>query len=917
MTLAPGDRLDRFRIEALLGSGGMGAVYRAYDERLQRRVALKVMLREERPEAEPAHGAAESESGAHGRLLREARAAAAITHPHAVAIYDVGEHEGVTYIAMELIDGATLRTWIGAPDVPLATKLRWLAQIAEALAAAHASGLVHRDVKPENVLIQRAPSDDGRGLGSVKVLDFGIARRLLAPASEGVIAPSPRARSEPPPRPDGLPVTPLAATDRGTLTNQGGTVGTPRYMAPEQVRAEAVDGRADQFAWGVVAYELLTGRYPWDEPGGTPLAFVEKLLSHEPPPLDRLTHEVPPAVSAVVARALGKASEDRYPSMRALSAALSSALAGTELAAHEARSTRAARDGTSRTRVAVAAGAVLLALGAAGAIVARVDLGRTSRPSAPAGSGSASAPSPSASAREDDPPPKTTPEALAAYEKGRKAHHQGAASLALSAMREAIRLDPSLAAAHLRVAQLSIDGDPEMARAAYAKAAAGRDALSPRDRAILDAETPLFARATPDLPAWAQAWRSLVEARPRDAEIAMGAARAAQVMGDIEGALGFYERALSVEPDHGEAHAYRVEMLAYLGRWSDAQRAVDECLARDPLATSCVAEHAWISRQQGDCAAMETDARRWIVMTPEAPRGYRALAQALAAEERPTPLVSEAIEQCAARAGTEPQKRVVRLRWTAGLQTRDGDFEGARKTLDALKTETRASADRSMHAAIADLSASIALEIGDARAAGEIAQDFLARREAWIGSIFPDDGNLALDPTGRMLAIQRDAGALDAQSFATKRDAWIAEWSGLRGAQRGNVWIAGFAELAHDRESALAALAKLPELGEPRGMVSYVRLMPFPGRARLLAGKSSDAVPLLRAAASACDQLHDPVTHQRATLWLGEALEATGDTAGACAAYATVERRWRAAKPRSVTAEAAQARRAALRCPRG
>lgn len=169
MPLTAGDPFGRYVIEAVLGEGGMGRVYRALDTRLERKVALKIL----RPPTETHEGAGVSSgdvSDGPSRLLREARAAAALDHPNAVSVFDVGEVDGIPYIAMELIEGRSLRTCMGDATVPMERRVRWLIEIAQALAAAHGRGLVHRDVKPENVMVR---NDD-----VVKVLDFGIARRV-------------------------------------------------------------------------------------------------------------------------------------------------------------------------------------------------------------------------------------------------------------------------------------------------------------------------------------------------------------------------------------------------------------------------------------------------------------------------------------------------------------------------------------------------------------------------------------------------------------------------------------------------------------------------------------------------------------------------------------------------------------------
>ncbi len=268
--LAEGQRFDRYVIEESLGQGGMGHVYRAFDERLDRHVALKLV---QLPDGAP------NEAELHARLLREARAAAKLDHPNAVVIYDVGEEDGTPFIAMELVAGRTLRE-LGT-EAPLADRLRWLGDAGRALDHAHERGLVHRDVKPDNVMVR----DDGR----VKVLDFGIARRLAGPVD---------------------PAGPTASPALPTLTKEGTLIGTTRFMSPEQIRGGDLDGRSDQFSWGVTAYELLSGRTPWK--GDDALALAASVLTDEPPPLS----EAPAPVANVVMRCLAKDPADRFASMK-------------------------------------------------------------------------------------------------------------------------------------------------------------------------------------------------------------------------------------------------------------------------------------------------------------------------------------------------------------------------------------------------------------------------------------------------------------------------------------------------------------------------------------------------------------------------------------------------------------------------
>jgi serine/threonine-protein kinase len=279
MPLSPGDQVGRYRVESLLGQGGMGAVYRAVDGELGRAVALKVIA--ERPD-----------EAAVARFRREARAASALSHPNVATVFDVGTHEGSPYLVMELLDGHAMRRYVGDAEIAREKKLAWLLDVARALDAAHRAGLVHRDVKPDNVMVTSS--------GSAKLLDFGIAR------------PAP------------LPIDPTAPTTQGATTNltqAGKIVGSPFYMAPEQLKGDVADARSDQFAWGVTAYEVLSGRLPWGaEP--TPFALAAKMLNEDARALDPKDAGDDPRVVEVVMRALARDPADRFESMRDVIGAL-------------------------------------------------------------------------------------------------------------------------------------------------------------------------------------------------------------------------------------------------------------------------------------------------------------------------------------------------------------------------------------------------------------------------------------------------------------------------------------------------------------------------------------------------------------------------------------------------------------------
>jgi serine/threonine protein kinase len=265
----PGElgRLGPYRVFEVLGAGGMGFVYRAEDTQLQRPVALKVL----KP-----HLAEDAE--ARQRFLREARAAAALKNDHVVTIYQVGEDQGVPYLAMELMEGMGLDQWLKRGARPtLGDVLRIGREIAAGLDAAHRRGLIHRDIKPGNVWLERIADPSGQSATvRVKVLDFGLAR---------------------------------VAGDDVRLTQTGAVLGTPSYMSPEQARGEHLDQRSDLFSLGSVLYTLCTGLAPFR--GETTLAVLTALAVDTPQPVRDLNPTVPSALAGLISRLLAKAAADR------------------------------------------------------------------------------------------------------------------------------------------------------------------------------------------------------------------------------------------------------------------------------------------------------------------------------------------------------------------------------------------------------------------------------------------------------------------------------------------------------------------------------------------------------------------------------------------------------------------------------
>jgi hypothetical protein len=301
-TGTPGPRVvGRFRIDGQLGSGGMGDVFRAYDPVLDRAVALKVLRTE--PSSDDRQRMR--------RVVREARAAAALTHPNTVTIFEVGEAEREVFIAMELLEGEDLRAVMDRGEATLADKLRWLLEAARALGAAHERGLVHRDVKPENMFVCSG--------GALKLLDFGIAKR-----DDDEAAPT------------------EAAVDMGPSslrTTEGRRIGTPRYMAPEQHAGDATDPRTDEYAWGLVAFELLTGTHVAVDvqtkttDGAAPAPVADVPSSKRLEILRAKAPDLTETVRGTIARALEPRREERFPSMAPIIAALEAKAASAPLTA--------------------------------------------------------------------------------------------------------------------------------------------------------------------------------------------------------------------------------------------------------------------------------------------------------------------------------------------------------------------------------------------------------------------------------------------------------------------------------------------------------------------------------------------------------------------------------------------------------
>jgi serine/threonine-protein kinase len=500
-------------------------------------------------------------------------------------------------------------------------------------------------------------------------------------------------------------------------------------------------------------------------------------------------------------------------------------------------------------------------------------------------------------------PTAAKPEALAAYRRGLQSTIDTDMKDAMAAMTEAVTLDPGFAAAHLRLARLMLFGGGTTARAkeVYLAAVRLRAALDERDQALLKAYAPMLGPGNAEGSGDTLRRLQLLQERyPTDAEIALEVC----ILGPSlpsEQRLAACRSATELDPKYAVAWQNLGQEYGRQGRLDDALAALQHCVALVPSAGICGALLSLSESMRGDCAAAEGYAVRAGVPME------RALA--LHALGRPEDVVLAVVSS---DWKSSPLDEVV---WRTALDLTYGRFPAAEERLRKLAPALAAERALEPHSLLASVQADLMVETGRDAEADAIANDYLSHADVWVPMALWK--MMQEEATPAMLATRLHAKTLDDQEWRRRAAAWrdvVAKDAGKAG--RHITWGRAFGRAAETPAQATIALAEpdaelppLPFIGVWFGLDAEV------GHTMLLAGRVDDALVRLQREAKACRGLFHPFTHVRARLWLGQALEAKGDTAGACDAYGFVVERWGAAKPKSVTAEAAKKRISALHCP--
>jgi serine/threonine-protein kinase len=676
-------------------------------------------------------------------------------------------------------------------------------------------------------------------------------------------------------------------------------------MSPEQAAGREVDARSDIFSLGVILYEMVTGERPFG--GATTVEVIVAITRDEPEPAAKKNPEVADSVGRVIDRCLRKSPADRFPSAAALAEALDAALSlpAAPRAAHP-----------PRRPVALLVAAIAVA-----AVAGTYAVTRTGRAmpqaAAPSALQSANAPAPKPTAITDLPlPDSPSVEARAAYRAAVQWMHDSNWQRAAQDLERALSLDPSMAMAHLRLAFIRFNwGNVSEFREHYSRAVGLRSTLGARDQGLLDALEPTLGRPSRDLTESTTRLRVLAERYPFDAELWF-----------LEGMLRVSDatvpalrRAVEIDPTYADALGQLAGILLQTGHPVEAEDAARKCLAASASAGDCHFVLASALDDRGQCAAMSDELEKVIALqmsSTEFPLGcamagstYFYRASAMYADGRAIEAVREMMAAGWTRLPAD-QRAIAEPIDRARLEYAEGRFDEGDARARELARVVATSDDVTRRSGAAVLLVESALESGRTRDADALSAQYLKTSEIL------SRGPPVVDPVPFMRSVRLRSGSSSLEAWRSANAEWIRA-NMPRAQVPPLLWTHAFAWGLDTSEAATAALEELRKIGgEPIPEV-WTQETAHIGHAYLLAGRSKDGIRALQLNARLCTRLLFPFTYVRGLLWFGAALEATGDAQGACDEYRAVVVGWGNAKPRSVTAEEARKRAAAIHCNLG
>ena len=852
---------DRFRIEREAGIGGMGIVYRAVDEASGAVVALKVLRK--------------TDAASRRRFANEVDALERLSHPAIVRYVAHGLLEDdQPYLAMEWVEGETLSGRLEGGPLTVSEVITLGLRVASALRAAHAMGIVHRDIKPGNVLL---PEGD---LERAKVADFGLSRFLGAPHA----------------------------------TTSGAAFGTPGYAAPEQVRGgDDVDGRADLFSLGCLLFRGLTNAEAFA--GAEVLTVIAKLVLEDAPRAKAVRGDVPDALDALIAQLLSKNAKDRPASADAVIEALESLRKDPFSQKTTPRRKTTSTQKATLTKAAIAA-AVALALGGAYRIA------RTPEPAAKVEAKATRVIDLAASAT-------CRPDAVLDYREGLQALREATTERAYKAFERAMDKDPACPEVLLRVLQTGRWMRPIAEQREHLhRVLVYRDALSARDRVLLDSLVATIASEPSDFEGAARILNDGAARFPDDVELVHLAVHAkfllVKTVQQIQPVLAFARRAVELDPGYAEAWMVLGWTYERTGQMGEEANAYAHCSELSPTAVECLSSRVTLLRRRGLCQEAESLTRQWMARDPSSDHTFRELAALVAAGGAPRESIEETMHMRWAHLPAE-RREIVRLHDRAKLAAWTGDFREAIALGEELERRTADDAHIEAHLRGLRIRLDALIETGKMDEAARLAEGFLRRKVAWANSPLSGDrtetGAVYYEPN--LLGLAMANGRLPPEAWRAAAGAWEQQAQTTTSFMRMNpfeTWTLRWGSAIGPHVDPAEAMKSMPALptGDPilPTLIAFQAglLQAYEGRLRLASGDASHAASLLQDAAHSCQGIDQPFLNTRTHLWLGQAHEKLGHTREACEAYAVVTRRWGASTPGSVSAAEAAKRSRVLGC---